>query len=116
MNCQNCKKPLQLDMYGFGENLLGIEFLGGYSWFIDPLDKPFKAYLCHECAHYLCSTNEWIALFLEPHKSHSHTDNYRRSNPNHFGWDYEYYEENDQNTFVIFELLDADYSTQQEWW
>lgn len=52
-----------------------------------------RAVLCHECAHHLCETVPWIADLLTPHNSHSHRSDYRQANPNHFGWDYDMYDE-----------------------
>lgn len=89
--CAWCKKHLKVDEHGMGDNLLDIEFSGGYAQFIDPYEQNgvIKLTLCHECAHDLCANNAFINEALQPHSSHSHGPEYREKHPDHWGWDYD---------------------------
>lgn len=96
--CYACKKSLQpvfpdgnpdIDQY---ENALFVEFTGGYGEFVDVMDdpNPYKAVICHECAHTLCNAVPWINKLIDPANSHSHSAEYIKTNLHHFGWDYSY--------------------------
>lgn len=105
MNCQKCIKELEPEPfnkttdYQF-ENALWINFSGGYSMFIEDEDfsknstspkhfpgSTYEVELCHDCAHELCAQNPWINALLRPERSHAHTEEFWRNNPDHEGWD-----------------------------
>lgn len=53
-------------------------------------NHPFKAMLCHECAHAACEALPWMKKLLNPHGSHSHRTSYVAEHPDHWGWDYDH--------------------------
>lgn len=100
--CASCAVELVADHtdtdYQY-DNVLWIEFHGGYGMFIDPAfdgrfpgpirtSNPHVA-ICHECAHSLCAQHPWIDSLLKPHGSHSHRSDYHAAHPDHWGWDYD---------------------------
>lgn len=95
-NCVACGKNLinvfeNVDQYEQYNNALWVEFTGGYGEFVDVLvtPNPYQAVICHECAHDLCDKIPWIGKLIDPHNSHTHTEEYKRTNPGHYGWDYD---------------------------
>lgn len=69
-------------------NVLLVSFGGGYGMFTDPTSKWEIAELkdiviCHDCAHKLCENEPWIGKILEPEMSHTHTQEYLDSHPDH---------------------------------
>lgn len=72
-------------------NALVMELFGAYSMFFDALsaDANHTVILCHDCAHDACDSLPWLAALLEPANAHSHTEQYRDANPDHYGWDYD---------------------------
>jgi len=56
-------------------------------------NHPFKAMLCHDCAHAACEALPWMKKLLNPHDSHSHRTAYVAEHPDHWGWDYDRREE-----------------------
>ena len=94
-NCYACDKLLSPVFEGHGydnqcDNALEVEFFGGYGMFVDPIDDPYSAVICHECAHDLCDKIPWIKKLIDPHSSHSHKLDFIKENPNHYGWDYDH--------------------------
>jgi hypothetical protein len=73
------------------DNALPITFDGGYGMFHDDMDAGcrYEVVICHECAHKLCKVAPWVGALIDPATSHSHTEEYSKKHPNHFGWDYE---------------------------
>lgn len=99
LHCDNCGKDVRRyypDGRSEPDNVLWIEFSGGYGQFIDPIghthpdEYPYKLRLCHECSHALCDSMPAFQRILNPHGSHSHTGEYHREHPDHYGWDYDY--------------------------
>jgi len=89
--CDGC--GVELRLYGLDncdDNVLVIEFSGGYGQFVDPTWEAdeYTAYLCHECAHSFCESTPWANLIINPSMSHSHGEVYRDAHPEHEGWDY----------------------------
>ena len=84
--CVACKKELLLPEDD--DNALCISFQGGYGMFVDPMNEPIEAWLCHECAHALCEQIPWIKEVVNPDNSHSHRQEYHDAHPDHIGWDY----------------------------
>jgi len=74
------------------DNVLWIQFDGGYGEFVDIVSEEdmnrYRIAICHDCAHQFCDDNPWIENVIMPHNSHSHTKEYYKANPNHYGWDY----------------------------
>jgi hypothetical protein len=73
------------------DNALFLRFTGGYGQFIDPSENRGRidTVLCHDCAHALCESQPWLTVLLDPANSHSHTETYTLSHPDHYGWDYD---------------------------
>lgn len=79
-HCGSCGKELEPESGGPDfdpaseqyDNALEITFNGGYGMFIDPIDEEYRVIICHECAHHLCETVQWIGKLLNPFNSHSH--------------------------------------------
>jgi len=81
------------------DNALWIGFFGGYSMFVDDIDRSFghsapmlegaaeEAVICHDCAHELCERMPWIGNLLKPWLSHAHSKEFWEKNPHHVGWD-----------------------------
>lgn len=76
------------------DNALFLAITGGYGQFTDPQDDRgflpgWKLVLCHECAHDACDKLPWLSALLTPAQSHSHTQPYMDTHPDHYGWDYD---------------------------
>lgn len=57
------------------DNALHVRFDGGYGEFIDnigPGPDNYYSIICHECAHDLCEKVPWIAVMIDPLRSHTH--------------------------------------------
>jgi hypothetical protein len=84
MNCSRCGKELvqvdekepveKTEVTGQYENSLTVVFCGGYGMFFDDLydREARRAFLCHECAHDICSMEPWIETLVEPDEGHFH--------------------------------------------
>lgn len=55
--------------------------------------KLMEVILCHECAHDLCDKFPAFRNKIDPHNSHSHKTAYVEAHPDHWGWDYDYRDE-----------------------
>lgn len=85
--------PVHGDTDSQFDNVLDIQFCGGYSMFIDyfgdQAEEEYHVRLCHDCAHKFVDDNPWLENIIQPYKSHAHTEEYHKDNPNHKGWDYD---------------------------
>lgn len=90
--CARCGSGIGRDPLGNLDNALGVEFLGGYGQFVDPPmaqdPSKYQIVVCHECAHEVCEKAPWLRKILEPAYSGSHTQEYWRDHPEHYGWDH----------------------------
>jgi len=90
-HCTACGKELEPEFPGINpeseqyDNALEVKFDGGYGMFIDPIDKEYRAIICHECAHELCERVPWIGMLIDPYCSHSHKQGHNWTK--HWGWD-----------------------------
>lgn len=94
VRCRSCQRALRPEGdrdtdYQFC-NALWVTFEGGYGMFVDPIGSgPYRAVICHDCAHGLCDTVAWIDDMIRPLESHSHhvddIDTLRAAG--HRGWD-----------------------------
>lgn len=103
-NCYACGIELQPESpedetdYQF-DNALLIGFFGGYGMFVESKDyagektsdiieeASKEAFICHKCAHDLCDKIDWIKNLIDPYHSHSHTQDFWETHPDHDGWD-----------------------------
>ena len=65
-----------------------IAFYGDYGDFIET-NEPITVIICHDCAHKLCGLVGWVRKLLDPEESHTHTVEYRKAHPAHYGQDYQ---------------------------
>lgn len=73
------------------DNALIVELFGGYGLFFDSLTSGnYTLVFCHDCAHDACDKLPWLNALLKPADSHSHTQEYKESHPDHYGWDYDF--------------------------
>ena len=109
--CTKCDKvlvPVHGDTNYQFDNALWIGLFGGYGMFVDNIDETlaeqknilkgsdYELVLCHECAHEFFDNNSWLKGIINPHKSHSHTEEYHQHHPEHYGWDYDKKEQFDR--------------------
>jgi hypothetical protein len=95
MNCRQCGVEL-VPVRGCSapqfENAMSITFGGGYGMFLDDIvfdPKELTVFICHSCCHSLCDVITWVNELVAPSDSHSHGDEFRAANPDHYGWDYD---------------------------
>lgn len=104
--CYACKRELKPENenmttdYQF-DNALWIGLFGGYGMFIESksfnqysdkdhvIKADMEAVLCHDCAHEACEKLPWLESLIDTHNAHSHTIEYMKENPDHYGWDYD---------------------------
>jgi len=94
--CDNCERPLYRWPY-FGntqyDNALIIEVHGGYAMFVESpgmFNGPDeKLIFCHDCAHELCDKFPGFNELIDSLHSHSHTSEYIKEYPDHYGGGYE---------------------------
>lgn len=105
--CYSCGKKLKKEFedmdtnYRF-DNALWIGLHGGYGMFIESKDynqyrdtehvlknADMEAVICHDCAHDACEKIPWLERLIDTHNSHSHTAEYMKEHPHHYGCDYD---------------------------